>query len=78
MMTGFERYEKKTRRAQFLDEMEQVVPWSNLCALIEAHYPKAGNGRPPVGWSACCASTFCNSGSTCRTQRWKRPCTTRR
>jgi IS5 family transposase len=49
MMTGFERYTKKTRRAQFLDEMEQVVPWPKLCALIEPHYPKEGNGRPPVG-----------------------------
>ncbi len=49
MMTGFERYSKKTRRAQFLDEMEQVVPWAKLCALIEPHYPKEGNGRPPVG-----------------------------
>ena len=29
--------------------MEQVVPWQQLCALIEPHYPKAGNGRPPVG-----------------------------
>jgi IS5 family transposase len=49
MMTGFERYSKKTRRAQFLDEMEQVVPWAKLCALIEPHYPREGNGRPPVG-----------------------------
>jgi IS5 family transposase len=49
MMTGFERYTKKTRRAMFLEEMEQVVPWRKLCALIEPHYPKAGNGRRPVG-----------------------------
>jgi IS5 family transposase len=49
MMSGFERYTKKTRRAQFLEEMEQVVPWAKLCALIEPHYPKAGNGRPAVG-----------------------------
>jgi IS5 family transposase len=49
MMTGFERYTKKTRRAQFLEEMEQVVPWAKLGALIEPHYPKAGGGRPPVG-----------------------------
>ena len=47
MMTGFERYTKKTRRAIFLEEMEQVVPWAKLCALIEPHYPKAGNGRRP-------------------------------
>ncbi len=34
MMTGFERYTKKTRRAQFLEEMGQVVPWAKLCALL--------------------------------------------
>ncbi len=49
MMTGFERYTKRTKRALFLEEMEQVVPWGALCALIEPYYPKAGQGRPPVG-----------------------------
>lgn len=49
MMTGFERYGKKTRRAKFLEEMEEVVPWQQLCALVEPHYARAGNGRPPVG-----------------------------
>ena len=49
MTNGFERYGKKTRRAEFLEEMEQVVPWKKLCALIEPHYPKTGNGWPPVG-----------------------------
>jgi IS5 family transposase len=48
-MNGFERYSKKTRRAVFLEEMEQVVPWAELRALIEPYYPKAGNGRQPVG-----------------------------
>lgn len=47
--TGFEQFQKKTRRAVFLEEMEQVVPWAKLAALIEPHYPKSGNGRPPVG-----------------------------
>src|SRR6202163_1967106 len=47
MITGFERYTKKTRRAMFLEEMEQVVPWKKLCGLIEPHYPKPGNGRRP-------------------------------
>ena len=46
---GFERYAKTTRRAGFLAEMERVVPWSALCALIEPFYPKPGNGRPPIG-----------------------------
>jgi IS5 family transposase len=45
--SGFERYAKPTRRAAFLAEMDRVVPWTELCALIEPFYPKAGNGRPP-------------------------------
>ena len=49
MASGFEQYAKKTRRALFLEELEQVVPWAQLCRLIEPHYPKAGKGRPPVG-----------------------------
>ncbi len=52
---GFERYTKKTRRALFLEEMEQVVPWAELCALIEPVYPKAGQGRPsPTRGTGCC------------------------
>jgi len=46
---GFDKYTKTTRRAAFLAEMQRVVPWSELCALIEPVYPKPGNGRPPVG-----------------------------
>jgi transposase, IS5 family len=46
---GFERFNKTTRRAAFLAEMDQVVPWKDLCQLIEPVYPKSGNGRPPVG-----------------------------
>ena len=49
LAAGFERYGRPTRRAEFLSAMEIVVPWSDLVALIEPHYPKAGNGRPPVG-----------------------------
>jgi len=46
--SGFEKYGKTTRRGQFLAEMERVVPWRELCALIEPVYPKAGDGRPPI------------------------------
>jgi IS5 family transposase len=38
---------KQTRRERFLAEMDQVVPWSGLLALIEPYYPKAGGGRKP-------------------------------
>ena len=47
--TGFDRYSKTTRRAAFLAEMNRVVPWRELCVLIEPFYPRAGNGRAPIG-----------------------------
>jgi IS5 family transposase len=40
---------KVTRRERFLAEMDAVIPWDRLTALIEPHYPKAGNGRQPLG-----------------------------
>jgi len=46
---GFEVHGRATRKAEFLARMEGLVPWAEFCALIEPHYPKAGNGRPPVG-----------------------------
>jgi IS5 family transposase len=38
---------KVTRRERFLAEMNAVIPWTRLIALIEPHYPKAGRGRRP-------------------------------
>jgi len=40
---------KVTRREQFLTEMNAVIPWKALVAIIEPHYPKAGRGRQPLG-----------------------------
>ena len=49
-LAGLEKYTKTTRRAQFLADMNRVVPWAQLCALIEPHYPKGSpeGGRPPI------------------------------
>jgi len=49
-MTGYFDKGKKTKREQFLAEMERVLPWGRLCALIEPHYPKGSvaGGRPPL------------------------------
>ena len=46
---GFEVHGRATRKAEFLARMEALVPWDAFCALIDPHYPKAGNGRPPRG-----------------------------
>lgn len=41
--------DKVTRRERFLAEMDAVIPWAHLFALIEPHYPQAGRGRQPLG-----------------------------
>lgn len=40
---------KKTRKREFLEQMERVVPWAVLVQIVEPHYPKAKTGRPPFG-----------------------------
>jgi IS5 family transposase len=40
---------KVTRRERFLAEMDRVIPWAELVALIEPHYPTGGRGRQPLG-----------------------------
>ena len=49
-LTGFERYAKTTRRAHFLADMQVIVPWAELTALVAPFYPKisAAGGRPPL------------------------------
>ncbi len=47
---NFDAKKKPTRRERFLYEMDRVVPWSELLAVIEKHYPTSGRrGRPPLG-----------------------------
>ena len=49
-LTGLEKHGKTTRRAQFLSDMDRVVPWPQLMAVVEPFYPKISEagGRPPI------------------------------
>ena len=67
---GVEKHNGATRKAEFLARMESLMPWAEFCALIEPHYPKAGNGRPPVGQERmlrmyCIANWFNLSDAAC-------------
>lgn len=67
---GFEKHDRATRKAAFLTRMEKLVPWSEFCALIDPFYPKAGNGRPPIGLDRmlrmyCVANWFNLSDEAC-------------
>jgi IS5 family transposase len=40
---------KRTRKREFLDKMDRVVPWQALVDLITPHAPDGKRGRPPLG-----------------------------
>lgn len=40
---------KKTRREEFLDIMNEIIPWDEWVAVIVPHYPRGKRGRPPKG-----------------------------
>lgn len=49
-LSGFEKFGKTTRRAQFLSDMDRIIPWTQLAAAVEKVYPKGSEagGRPPI------------------------------
>ncbi len=49
-LAGFEKFGKTTRRAQFLLDMDQIIPWTELAAAVQTVYPKLREhgGRPPI------------------------------
>lgn len=46
---GFEQDRRQTKRDVFLQTMNEIVPWTQLCEVVEPHYPKGEGGRPPIG-----------------------------
>ena len=58
LQASFAKYGRKSKRELFLVQMSQVVPWSELLSLVEPVYPKAGNGRQPVGLSIMLRTYF--------------------
>lgn len=46
----FEKYRKPTRKEIFLKDMDQIIPWKELCQVIKPYYPRPkGAGRRPIG-----------------------------
>jgi transposase, IS5 family len=67
---GFDTHSKDTPKTAFLARMDKLVPCSAWEALIEPHYPKAGNGRPPRDLSTmprmyCVANWFDLADEAC-------------
>jgi len=67
----FAAKKKPTRREKFLARMEEVIPWKQLLAVIEPHYPKGERGRPPIGLERMLRGCFlqqCSNGMAWRTK----------
>ena len=64
---------RKTRKQEFLAQMEVVVPWTALVELIAPYYPEGKNGRPPFALETMLrVHLHSSSGSACQTRPWKR------
>lgn len=57
---GFEPPNKRTRKREFLNEMNLAVPWDELVALIAPHAPgpSAKSGRPPFAMETLLRTHF--------------------
>ena len=45
---GFDQFARSTKRAKFLSEMDRIVPWERLCAVVRPYYPTGEGGRPAI------------------------------
>ena len=39
---------KKTKREEFLEIMDEIIPWDEWVSQIVPHYPSGKRGRPPI------------------------------
>jgi IS5 family transposase len=53
VLAEFERFQRPTRRAEFLSQMNLLVPWAELALLIEPHYPRAKPAGLRWDWIVC-------------------------
>ncbi len=45
----YESRKKKTKREEFLEIMEEIIPWEEWVGIIAPYYPEGKRGRPPMG-----------------------------
>ena len=46
---GYSLRKRTTKREEFLDIMDEIIPWDEWVNLIKPHYPNGKRGRPPKG-----------------------------
>ena len=66
---------KRTRKREFLADMERVVPWAALVELITPYAPEGKRGRPPFAVEVMLRIHFMQQWFTLSDPPWKRRCT---
>lgn len=64
---------KKTKREEFLEVMDEIIPWDEWVEIIRPYYPTGKRGRPPIEIEIMRGCICCNAGSACRTREWRTP-----
>src|ERR1700739_3996532 len=75
---GLDLSTKRTRKREFLEQMQHVVPWSGLIALIEPPIQLVRRGVLHFRWRRCSAYIFFSNGSVYRIRLWRKHCMTYR
>ena len=56
---------KITKREEFLEIMDEIIPWDEWVGVIRPYYPKGKRGRPPMGIEKMLRMYLLRFGSTC-------------
>lgn len=64
---------RKTKREEFLDIMNEIIPWEEWVEFVRPYYPNGKRGRPTKGIEKMMRMYRCRSGSISLTRAWKMP-----
>ena len=62
---------RKTKREEFLDIMNEIIPWEEWVEFVRPYYPNGKHGRPTKEIEKCCGCIYCRSGLTFLTRVWR-------
>jgi hypothetical protein len=69
---SFEKHGRKSKRELFLDQMNHMVPCSELLSLVEPFTPRLATVASRLDLRLCFGLIFFSSGSAFRTRAWKK------
>ena len=66
----------RTKKKEFLSQIERIIPWKEWLALIQPYYYKGECGNKPYPWRPCCGCICCKTSMIWVTRLlWQKPST---